>query len=79
LGGTGDPVLIIGDIMDLKKEASTIAEVTVKDVKKDIFFQNQLLSKQLNKPGFSMSRVNYGPVFLLLNHRYLQHQHNLPS
>ena len=43
-----DQVLITGDIMDLKKEASMIAEVIVKDVKKDIFIQNHLFSKQLN-------------------------------
>ena len=35
-----DQVLITGDIMDLKKEASMIAEVIVKDVKKDIFIQD---------------------------------------
>ena len=46
LGETGDLVLIIGGMTDLKKEASTIAEVTVIDVMKGTFFQNQLLSKQ---------------------------------
>ena len=52
IGATGDPVLIIGDITDLKKEASTIAEITVIDVKKDTFFQNQILLNQRYKPIF---------------------------
>jgi hypothetical protein len=52
MGATGDTVLIEGDITDLKKEASTIAEVTATDVKIDTFIQNQLLSKQRNKPSF---------------------------
>jgi hypothetical protein len=52
LGATGDTVLIEGDITDLKEEAPTIAEATVKDVKKDTFFQHSILSKQRTKPSF---------------------------
>jgi len=48
----GEPVLIAGATADLKKGVSTIAEVTVTDVKIDTFFQNQLLSKQRAKPSF---------------------------
>jgi len=49
---TEDPVLIIGYITDLKREASTIAETIVIDVKKDTFFQNQIFSNQRNYQVF---------------------------
>jgi hypothetical protein len=52
LGATEDPVLIVVDITDLKRGASTTAEITATDVKIDTFIQNQHLSKQRNKPSF---------------------------
>ena len=45
LGATGDPVLTAGDITVQKEEPPKIADTTVKDVKTDMYFQHQILSK----------------------------------